>query len=145
MIFGAPLTITGNKRAEAILKLGNFKKEDVVYDLGCGDGGLIHKISKKGVKKAIGYEFSIPTYVVAVIRKWLVGGKEEIRYCNFWRQNYKDADVVVCFLLPHSMKTVKKKIWPQLKRGVRLISNDSKLPGVSADKELHKVYLYTKK
>jgi hypothetical protein len=145
MIFGAPLTITSRKRRNAIIELGNFKKNDVVYDLGCGDGKLIHEISKRGVKEAIGYEFSVPTYIVAVIRKWLVQGRERIFYKNFWKRDYSKATKIVCFLLPNSMRKLKKEIWANLRRGVMLISNDAKLPGIKAEKEMHNVYLYIKK
>jgi SAM-dependent methyltransferase len=145
MIFGAPLTITSKRRFEAMLTLGQFTKRDVVYDLGCGDGRVIHKISKKGVRKAIGYELSIPTFIVAMVRKWIVGGEEEIRFGNFWNQNYENATVLICFLLPDSMKHFEKKIWPKLGRGVKVLSNDAQMRNVKAVKELHKVYLYVKK
>jgi len=145
MIFGAPLTITSRKRFKAMVTLGKFKKSDVVYDLGCGDGRIIHKISKEGVKHAIGYELSIPTFIVAIVRKWVVRGKEEIRFGNFWNQNYEKGTVLICFLLPSSMKQFEKKIWPNLKRGVRVLSNDMQMKNVKAEKELNKVYLYVKK
>lgn len=145
MLFGAPLTITSKRRFEAMLELGKFKKSDVVYDLGCGDGRIIHKISERGVKKAIGYELSIPTFVVAVLRKWLVRGKEEIYLRNFWEQDYAGATVLICFLLPNSMSRFERKIWPKLKKGTRVLSNDAQMKNVKADGELHKVFLYIKK
>jgi SAM-dependent methyltransferase len=145
MLFGAPLTITSKRRFSAMLELGKFKKSDVVYDLGCGDGRVIHKISKEGVKKAIGYELSIPTFLVAIVRKWVVRGEEEIRFGNFWNQDYEKATVLICFLLPDSMKQFEKKIWPKLPKGARVLSNDAQMKNVKPEKELHKVYLYLKK
>ena len=145
MFFGAPLTITDKKRFEAMLELGKFEKDDVVYDLGCGDGRIIHRISENKVKKAVGYELSVPTYIVAIVRKWIVGGKEKILFGNFWNKDFSDATILICFLLPDSMKTFEEKIWPKLRRGVKVLSNDAQMYKVKDERELHKVYLYIKK
>lgn len=145
MITGAPFVLTTKKRLGAMMKLGVFKKTDIVYDLGCGDGRIIREIAKRGVKKAIGYELSIFTCFLAKLRVFFGGGSEKIYLKNFWKQNYRDADVIVCFLLSEPMKRIRREIWPQLKRGAKFISNDARLPGLKADKELYKVYLYIKK
>ncbi|MDD3861489.1 MAG: class I SAM-dependent methyltransferase [Candidatus Gracilibacteria bacterium] len=145
MITGAPFVLTTKKRLSAMIKLGNFKKTDVVYDLGCGDGRIVREVAKCGVKKAIGYEFSFFTFLLAKLRTFLNGGAEEIYFRNFWKEDFTDSTVIVCFLLPKPMEKIKKEIWPKLKKGTRIVSNDAKLPGVVPEKELHKVFLYIKK
>lgn len=145
MITGAPFVLTTKKRLSAMIKLGNFKKTDVVYDLGCGEGRIIRAVAKCGVKKAVGYEFSLFTYLLARIKTLFLRGKEKIYFRNFWKEDFKDATVIVCFLLPKPMAKIKREIWPKLKKGTRLVSNDAKLPGVKPEKELHKVFLYIKK
>jgi len=145
MITGAPFVLTTKKRLEAMIKLGNFKKTDVVYDLGCGEGRIIRAVAKCGVAKAVGYEFSFFTYLLAKAKTFLKGGNEKIYFRNFWKGDYGKATVIVCFLLPKPMARIKKEIWPKLKKGTKLISNDFKIPGVKPEKELHKVFLYIKK
>lgn len=145
MVTGAPFVLTTKKRLEAMMKLGNFKKTDVVYDLGCGEGRIIRAVAKRGVKKAVGYEFSLFTYLVAKIKTFFKRGKEKIYFRNFWKEDFKDATIIVCFLLPKPMAKIKKEVWSKLKKGTRIVSNDAKLPGVKPEKELHKVFLYIKK
>lgn len=144
MLFGAPFIVTTKRRIDATMKLGNFKKSDNVVELGCGDGRIIGEVARRGVKSAIGYEFSLPTYFLALFRRFLRQGKEEIRFGNIWNQDYSEVDAVICFLADKSMERLKKEILPQLNKGARIISNDFKIKGMKEAGELHRVYLYVK-
>lgn len=145
MYFGAPFIPTNDKKLKTILKFGNFSKNGVVFDLGCGDGKIIREIAKCGVKEAIGYEFSIPTYFLAKLKTFFAKGKEKIIFGNFWKKDFSNADVLVCYLLIKSMKDFEKIIWPKLKKGTRVISNEFKMENVSHDEVCDRVYLYIKK
>lgn len=142
---GAPYLPTGDKRLKAMLRLANLKADDRVVDLGCGDGKVIAAVSDHGVKEAVGYEFSIPTFFVAKFRKFFRKGDEKIVFGNFWKKKMDNFDVVICFLLEKTMLDFEKKIWPKLKKGTRVVSNEFKMRGVSPDKEEGRVYLYVKK
>jgi hypothetical protein len=145
MIFGAPFIRTSDRRLNAILELGKFKPDDVVYDLGCGDGKIIRAVSKSGVKKIIGYEFSFPTYLMAVLMKFFGKSHEIIRFGNFWKKDFSDADVLICFLLERTMLDFEKKIWPKLKSGTKVISNEFVMSKVAYDASKGMVFLYVKK
>lgn len=145
MLKGAPFIITDKKKKEIILKLGNFGASDFVCDLGCGDGSLIGLIADRGVKNAVGYEFSIPTYLLAKLRGVLSGSKAKVKFGNFWKQDFSQVDVIVCFLLNHSMRSFEKNIWPKLHRGTRVISNSFKMDFVEPEIYESGIYLYRKK
>ena len=145
MLFGAPFIPTSKKRIAAIIELGNFGGNDSVYDLGCGDGRVIREVALKDVKMAIGYEFSIPTYFFAKIKTMIGRGKEIIKFGNFWKKDFSDADALICFFLESTMKEFERKIWPLLKPGARVISNEFKMKNVEPDKTSDGVYLYVKK
>ncbi len=142
MIFGAPYIRSSDIRVRGILELGKFKKGDKVVDLGCGDGKLMLAIAGKGVRNVIGYEISILTYLLA---KFRCRGRARVLYGNFWKKDFRNVDVIVCFLLERPMQDFKKKIWTKLKKGARVISNDSQMKGVKSDDKEGKVYLYVKK
>ncbi len=144
MMFGAPFVPSSRERVKAILKMANVKSTDVVYDLGCGDGRLIREFTNAGVVKAVGYEFSIPTYFLARLKKWFSKNSGKIKYGNFWKKTFEDADVIACFLLDNSMKDFEKKIWPKLNRGVRVVSNSFRMPSVEPDLSKNGVHLYVK-
>ena len=145
MVKGAPFVPSLNSAIDAMQKLGKFKKTDRVVDIGCGDGKVIRRIAKCGVKEAVGYELSIPTFLLARFRTLIGGGKEKIRFGNFWYQDLTKYDAIVCFLLIEAMTNFEKDVWPKLKKGTRVISNSFKLKGVPVTEEAAGVYLYIKK
>lgn len=144
MTTGAPFVITRSRQMQSMLKLGRFLAKDRVVELGCGDGRIIRAVSEKGVKTAIGYEFSLPTYLWAKISSFIKGKGERIEFANFWKKDFSKVDVVMCFLLQDAMNDFEKKIWPTLKKGTRVVSNTFKLKGVKPVVVEEGVYLYVK-
>jgi SAM-dependent methyltransferase len=136
-----PFVPSSRKRHKAMLSLASLKSDDIVYDIGCGDGRLIFQ-SAPHVKKAIGYELSIPLVLFGKIRSLFSSHKARIRFGDIWKQDYKDADVIFCYLLPGSMKKFYKEIWPKLKPGTRVISNAFQIHDLKPIEEEDKVYLY---
>ena len=144
MIKGAPYVPTRKRDIERMLKIGRFKKGERVVELGFGDGRVMRAIEKLGCD-VMGYEFSPATYWAGRVVHFFKSGKGEMRYGDFWKQDYKEADVLVCFLLINAMKDVKEKIWPNLEPGTRLISNQFALPGVKEVAREGNVFMYVKK
>ncbi len=142
-VASGPFVPSARKRTEAMLRLANLKSSDIAYDLGFGDGRLIFAAAKK-VKKAIGYELSVPLYLFGLIRKVLGFSRVKIRFGNIWSQDYRDADVIFCYLLPKAMKQFYKEVWPTLKPGTRVVSNAFAIHEIQPIKTEEKVYLYQK-
>lgn len=140
-VISGPFVPSARKRTQAMLKLADIKSNDTAYDLGFGDGRLIFAAAKTA-KKAIGYELSIPLYLFGLIRKGLSRSKVSIRYGNIWKQDYRDADVIFCYLLPKAMTRFYKDVWPTLRPGTRVISNAFTIHEVQPIKTEEKVYLY---
>jgi len=136
-----PFVPSSRKRHKAMLDLADFNPNDIVYDLGCGDGRLIFR-SAPHVKKAIGYELSIPLVLFGKLKSLLASPKAQIRFGDIWKQDYKDADVIFCYLLPGAMKKFYKEIWPTLKPGTRVISNAFQIHDLKPNAQKEKVYLY---
>ncbi len=143
MYTGAPYFPSIRKRKDAMLNLAKIQPGETVYDLGCGDGRLVRAAAKKGAH-AIGYELSVPTFIIAWLTS-LFSKRTSIRLGNFWNKSYADADVILCFLMPDSMQEFYKKIWPQLKPGCRVISHAFSIKGLEAMAKEGPVMLYVKK
>lgn len=142
-VIGGPFVPSNRKRHKKMIKLANVGRNDIVYDIGCGDGRLVFS-SAPFAKKAIGYELSIPLYLFAKFLSLFKSSKAEIRYGNMWKQNFSDADVIFCYLLPSSMKKFYGQIWPTLKPGTRIVSNSFQIHSIKPIKKDDKVYLYKK-
>ncbi len=140
-VISGPFVPSARKRTQAMLKLADIKPEDTAYDLGFGDGRLIFAAAKNA-KRAIGYELSIPLYLFGLLRKLVSRSKVSIRYGNIWKQDYRDADVVFCYLLPKAMVRFYKDVWPTLKPGTRVISNAFTIHEIKPIETDDKVYLY---
>jgi cyclopropane fatty-acyl-phospholipid synthase-like methyltransferase len=140
---GAPFVPTSQKTLRKMIELAKIKKGEKVYDLGCGDGRLVFAAAKKGAN-AVGYEFSVPTFLWAKIRS-LIYPRSSIQLRDFWKQNYKDADVIFCYLLTDTMQVFKKKVWPQLKPGTRVVSHAFRMKDIQPVKKEDGVVLYMKR
>ncbi len=145
MIKGAPYLPSKKVKIDVMLNFAELKGDEVVYDLGCGDGRVVRAFKKAGVARAIGVEFSVFTYAFAVLTKVFSVTKEEYKFGNFWKMDFSDADVLICFLLDTSMERFKKEIWPSLKVGTKVLVNEFPMEGIKADREEKRVYLYLKK
>jgi len=137
-----------------MLKLAAVKKDDVIYDLGCGDGRMIVLAAKKYGCRGVGYEID-PERVAAAqenIRKNGVGDLVEIVQEDLFITDLSKADVLSLYLLPD----INEKLLPKfekLKPGSRLVFHDYGLEGIEADRVVrvisnednatHVLYLYT--
>ncbi len=137
-----PFIPTGSKTVETMIRLAEVVKGELVYDLGCGDGRLLIAAAKKGAR-AIGYEYSLPTFLLAkfLTRKYRT---ITVRFGDFWSRDYRDADVICCYLLQQKMIDFEKMIWPQLKTGARVISHSFTMPTVKIAKREGSAILYVK-
>lgn len=145
MISGAPYVPSLKKKIEIMLNLAKLSKSDRVVELGCGDGRIIRKIASERVREAVGYEFSLPTYLAAKILVFLKHSKARIKFANFWRVDLSRFDLIVCFLMEEAMSKFEKEVWPGLKKGTRLVSNQFRMKGVKPVECIDNVYLYIKK
>ena len=120
---------------------GDIGNQDIVYDLGCGDGRFVFEASKKA-KKAIGYELSIPLYLLGKIRSLFYKKKAKIRFGDFFKQDLSDADIIFCYLMPKAIQRFYKELWPTLKPGTRFITNQFPIKNLQPVQTKDKVYMY---
>jgi SAM-dependent methyltransferase len=143
MFRGAPpLVPTSRKTVQRMVEFANIKPGETAYDVGCGDGRIVFAAAAKGAR-AIGYEFSLLAFLLAWVRSLFHRGAH-IRFANFWKKDFRDADVVFCYLLVGLMGDFKEIIWSQLKPGTRVVSHTFRLPGVEPTRSEEGVHLYIK-
>lgn len=122
LIKGAPFVPTPMLRVQKMLKLANIKKDEKVFDIGCGDGRMVYLAAKEYGAKATGLELSPLVYFLAKIRQLLWRSKAKILFRDFHSYSLQDADVVVCYLLPETLINLQSKLEKELKKGARVVS-----------------------
>ena len=136
---------------DKMLQMAEVKKDDVVYDLGCGDGRIVVTAAKKNGCKAVGYDID-PDRVKEArenVRKNGVGDLVTIKQEDIFKQDLSKASVVTLYLLPH----LNVQLIPQLEKlkpGSRIVSHDFPMKGVKpkqvinmdADGREHTIYLW---
>lgn len=137
MIAGAPFLPTEMAQVDRMLKAVELKPGMKVYDLGSGDGRLVHKAAQLYKVQAVGYEFSPLVWAWAkCLSLFFWHSSAVLKFGDFWKQDLSDADVIFCYLLNHSMDRMKTHLIPQLKPGALIVSHAFEIHGLEPWKEL---------
>jgi SAM-dependent methyltransferase len=120
---------------EKMLELAKVKKDDLVYDLGCGDGRIVVTAAKKYGCKAVGYDIDPKRVKESLenVEKNEVGHLVKIEEKDIFTLDLSKADVITLYLLPR----LNVKLIPQLEKlkpGSRIVSHDFDMKGVKPDK-----------
>lgn len=117
---------------DKMLSVAALKKEDVLYDLGCGDGRIIVTAAKRLGLKAKGFDVD-PVRVAesrANVKKAGVEHLVTIEQKDIFEVDLSPASVVTLYLLPE----LNVRLVPQLEKlrpGSRIISHDFDMAGVT--------------
>jgi SAM-dependent methyltransferase len=115
---------------QRVLSVAQVKPNDIIYDLGCGDGRWLFYFAKNSAAKEIrGFEISLIMFFVAWIKKLFSGYPQvKINLKSLYRANLHQADIVLCFLLPKAMNKLLPKFQKELKSGAKVVSYAFSLP-----------------
>lgn len=141
----APWWRTNKETAKAICKIGDIEKDDIVYDLGCGDAEFLKQAGKIGAT-GVGLEIEPSRFLIAKLRIMNNGlqKKIEIKRKNFFKENISNASVIVVYLVPKTLEKLIPKFKKELKKGTRIVSYryEMSLPLKAYDKK-NELRLYT--
>jgi precorrin-6B methylase 2 len=124
--------------AQAMCKLARVGRDDVVYDLGCGDAVmLITAVKQFGARRGVGVDID-PKMIDKATRKATQAGiadKVEIRLGDALKvEDLADADVVLLFMGEDFNERLKPILKKTLKPGARVVSHNFKMGDWTPDK-----------
>jgi SAM-dependent methyltransferase len=125
-IYIAPFVPTPQEVVDRMLALAEVSREDLVYDLGSGDGRIVITAAKRYGAKAVGFEID-PALVKQSQRNIKEAGVEalaEIREEDVRTVDLSPASVVTMYLYPGANLRLRAEIQRQLKPGSRVVSHD---------------------
>ncbi len=120
-----PYIPTSPEVVEAMLKLGDVKKGDVVYDLGCGDGRIVVTAAQKYEARGTGVDISPERVREAEenARRAGVSGRAHFIEQNLFSTDFREATVVTLYLLPELNLRLRPKLLRDLRAGARIVSH----------------------
>jgi SAM-dependent methyltransferase len=130
-------TPTRHAIADAMLRLANVTADDVVYDLGSGDGRMLIIAAQKYGARGIGIEID-PRLVEL---SWRIANEAEVAnrvsfiVGDLFEADLSKATVVTMYLSPSIMKILEPKL-RALKPGTRIISHQFAMPRWLPDKKI---------
>lgn len=132
-----PYVPTTPEAVEAMLKLGEVKKTDVLYDLGCGDGRIVIAAAKTFGTRGVGIDIDPQRIKEANENAKRAGVESLVRFeqGDLFEANFSEATVVTLFLLPRINLKLKPRLLEQLKPGTRVVSNTFDMGEWKAEKE----------
>jgi uncharacterized protein (TIGR03000 family) len=121
---------------DKMLELAKITKDDLVYDLGCGDGRIVVAAAKKYGVHGVGIDID-PVRVAearANVRKAGVEKLVEIRHGDALKvPDISRATVVELYMLPEFMEKLGPTLKKELKPGTRIVAHDYPFPKWKAD------------
>jgi SAM-dependent methyltransferase len=138
---------------ERMLELAEVGKDDVVYDLGSGDGRIPIVAAQRYGARGVGIEIN-PVWVRnarAAAERLGVADRVSFRLEDLFATDLREATVVTLYLFPTVNEKLQPKLARELKPGTRVVSHEYRigdwLPDHSetmvVDGRRHEIHLWT--
>ena len=122
---------------EKMLEMAKVKKDDTVFDLGCGDGRIVVTAAKKFGAKGVGVDID-PARIkdsLATMRKaGVTADLVDIRQGDALKvKDLERASVIMLYMLPEFMEKLEPQMKTRLKPGTRIVAHDYPFPNMEPD------------
>ena len=116
---------TPHEVVAAMLKVAQVRKNDVLYDLGSGDGRIVITAAKKYGTRGTGIDIDSVRVAEGRLgaRKAGVTSKVKFQQADLFQTDLRDATVVTLYLLPTLNVKLRPKLYSELKPGSRVVSH----------------------
>jgi len=141
IMFGAPYLPTLKARTPEALDLLDLKKGQLLLELGSGDGRILREAARRGIE-AVGWELNPLLVLYAKAINWRYRRQVTVKWGNYWRHSWPQADGIYVFLLNPYMAKLDKKITQEIRGKVKVVSFAFQIPGKKPLKELNGLMLY---
>jgi SAM-dependent methyltransferase len=133
-----PFVATERRVARRMLEVAGVTAEDVVYDLGSGDGRIPIIAAQKFGARGVGIE--IDPKLVAESRRRArragVADQVQFRQKDLFNADVRDATVVTLYLWPEINVKLRPKLLRQLDPGDRIVSHDFRMGDWEPDRTI---------
>jgi hypothetical protein len=127
----APFVPTPPEVVARMLEVADVGPEDLVYDLGCGDGRMVIAAAKTRGARGVGVELDadLVAQCRAAAKREGVGDRVRFLRLDATTVRLAEATVLLLYLLPESLEVLAPRFERDLRPGARIVSHDYKIPG----------------
>lgn len=123
-----PFVPTPMNVVDAMLDMARVTKNDVVYDLGCGDGRIVIRAAQRFGARGVGVDLN-PQRIREAKAAAKAAGPQIERLVRFevgdvFTFDFSKATVVTMYLLPSVNLKLRPRLLKELKPGTRIVSHD---------------------
>lgn len=124
----APFVATKNSRIKEALRKSGFKKGQIFYELGSGDGRVVLEAARMGAI-ATGIEQSWLRVLYSRYQAHKLHlPNAKFLHGNIFNYNYSDADFIFIFLLPVGVTKLEPKLKKELRPGALVLTQSFHFP-----------------
>lgn len=107
-----------------MLKMADVGPDDVVFDLGCGDGRIVIEAARQRGARGVGVDLDPRRVKESAEGKERAGIGDSVRFVNqdLFESDIHDATVVMLFLFPDVNLRLRSKLLKDLRPGARVVS-----------------------
>ncbi|HYH57177.1 MAG TPA: class I SAM-dependent methyltransferase, partial [Anseongella sp.] len=144
-----PYVPTNDAVVPAILRLAQVTADDVVYDLGCGDGRIVITAAKDFGATGTGIDIDPERISEAKANASKAGVENKVRFIqgDLFKSDFSKASVVTLYLLSSINMKLRPILLKQLKPGTRIVSHAFDMGDWEPDEKItvngSTIYLWT--
>jgi cyclopropane fatty-acyl-phospholipid synthase-like methyltransferase len=131
-------TPTRHNIAEAMLTLAGVTNDDIVYDLGSGDGRLPILAAQLHGARGVGIEIDPKLVALSRANAKDAGVADRVTFieADLFTADISPATVVTLYLSTSVLRQLEPKLKAELRPGTRIVSHQFWVPGWRAEKTL---------
>ena len=124
-LVNAPYVATPYPVVDAMLAVAGVTREDVVYDLGSGDGRIVIAAARDRGARGIGYDLDPERVRQARDNARAAGVADRVRFevQDIFTADLREATVVMMYLLPEVNLRLRPRLLRDLRPGTRIVSH----------------------
>jgi trans-aconitate methyltransferase len=121
-----PYVPTHEKVVAEMLKVAKVGKNDVLYDLGSGDGRIPITAAKRFGTRGVGFDIDPARITEARANAVKAGVADKVKFVqqDLFEADIREATVVTLYLLPDINLRLRPKLLSDLKPGTRIVSHN---------------------
>lgn len=110
---------------DAMLDLARVSRDDIVYDLGCGDGRILVAAAKRHGARGVGIDIDPVRIQEADALARREGVEERVTFMlgDLFQADIREATVVMLYLQPGPNLRLRPRLLAELRPGTRVVSH----------------------